>query len=140
MDAALGLVGADPTSFAAFSGAGRVRVADRVVAAVVQRVVGQPARADVLPAALLAPVGERARLPELVLLVPTELRCVGPRRGLVAAGAGAPGVEPAECAYERCDLRDREIEVGLRLPELVLDGRALEHLDGRPVTPLDLLP
>src|SRR5204863_6098178 len=122
VDPSLRLVGAHPTPLAAFSGASRVRVADRVVAAVVQRVVWQPARADVLPAALVAPVGERAHLPELVLLVPTELGCFGPRRRLVAADAGDPGVELAERPHERCDLRDGEIEVGLRLPELVLDG------------------
>ena len=82
-------------------------------------VVGQLALADVVPAALVVPVGERVRLPELVLLVPADLRRVRAGRRLVAAQAGDPGVEPAERAAERLDLADRAAEVGLALPERV---------------------
>ena len=60
VDAALDLVGAGPAARAARARLRRVRVADRVVAPVVQRVVRQPALADVLPA-LRVPVGERVR-------------------------------------------------------------------------------
>ena len=104
-----------------------MRVADRRVAAVVQRVVGQPALADVRPAVVVAPVGERVRLPQLVRRVPAELRRVRARRRLVAADAGDPGVEAAERPDERLDLGDREVEVGLALPELlaVLRGELL---------------
>src|SRR5579884_2603999 len=111
----------------------RVRVADRRVAAVVERVVRQAALPDVPPAVVVAPVGERVRLPELVHLVPAELRRVRARRRLRAA--------------ERLDLRDSEVEVGIALPEPLavprreLLGRgALEHLDRRRVAALDLAP
>ena len=117
-----------------------MRVADRGVALVVQRVVGQAALLDEGPAVVVAPVGERIRLPELVLLVPAELRRAGARRGLVAADAGDPAVEIEEGTVERLDLCDREVQVGLRLPELVLDGAALERLDLRVVALLDLTP
>ena len=119
---------AGPAALAARAGKRRVRVADRLVALVVQRVVRQPALLDVGPAVVVAPVGERARLPELVLLVPAELRRRRARRRLVAADAGDPAVEIEQRRVERRDLGDREVEVGLRLPELVLDRR-------RPRTP-----
>jgi tripartite-type tricarboxylate transporter receptor subunit TctC len=54
----------------------RVGVADRVVAPFVKRVVRQSALADVGPAIVVAPVGERVRLPQLVRGVPAELRRV----------------------------------------------------------------
>jgi hypothetical protein len=117
-----------------------VRVADRLVAAVVQLVVRQAPLADVGPAVLVRPVGERVRLPELVRLVPAELRRVRARRRLVAADPGDPAVEVEERAVQRLELRLREVEVGLRVPEPVLDARALEPLDRRPVAALDLAP
>src|SRR5581483_10494115 len=43
-------------------------------------------------------------------------------------------------ARERLDLRLREIEVGLRVPEAVLDLGSLEALDRRAVAPLHLAP
>src|ERR1700759_406799 len=115
-------------------------VADRRVALVVQRVVRERALPDVGPAILVAPVGERVRLPQLVLLVPRELRRVRPGRRLVAPHTGDPRVEVEERARQRLALRDREIEIRLRLPETVLDRRALEHLALRVVAPLDVLP
>ena len=117
-----------------------MRVADRLVALVVQRVVGQPALADVRPAVLVAPVGERIRLPELVLLVPAELRRLRAQRRLVAADPRDPAVEVEQCAVERLDLRDREIEIGVRLPEAVLDRVRGERLDLGVVAALDFLP
>ena len=112
---------AGPAALAADARDRRVRVADRRVALVVQRVVRQPALADVRPAVVVAPVGERVRLPQLVLRVPAELRRVGACRRLVAADAGDPRVEVEQRAVQRLELRDREIEVGVLLPELVLD-------------------
>src|SRR5579884_2317987 len=109
MHAALRALAARPAALAAGAGDRRVRVADRVVAAV----------ADVRPAALVRPVGERVRLPELVLGVPAELRRARARGRLVAADAGDPGVEAAERPDERLDLRDREVEVGLALPQVL---------------------
>src|SRR3954465_14220349 len=129
MQPAFRSVAAGPAAVAAFARERRVRVADRGVTLVVQRVVRQSALVDVRPAVVVAPVGERARLPELVLLIPDELRLVSAGRGLVAADAGDPAVEVEQRTVERRDLRNGEVEVGLRLPELVFDGRALEHLD-----------
>ena len=147
MEAALGAARAGPAAVAAGAGARRVGVADRLVAAVVQRVVGQPALADVGPAVVVAPVGERVRLPQLVRRVPAELRRVRARRRLVAADAGDPGVEVAERPDQRLDLGDGEVEVGLALPELLpvgrgerLGARPLEHLHLRLVPLLDLAP
>ena len=122
-------------------------VADRLVAAVVQRVVRQPPLTDVRPAVVAAPVGERIRLPQLVRLVPAELRRVRARRRLIAADAGDPAVEAAQRPDERLDLGEREVEVRLALPELLPVGRGelggarpLEHLHLRVVAPLDLAP
>src|SRR5215467_1382569 len=124
MDPALGALRPGPAPLAALAGEGRMRVADRLIAAVVQRVVRQTALADIGPALLVRPVGERVRLPQLVLLVPAQLRRVRARRGLVAADAGDPGVEVEQRTVERLELGDREIEVGIRLPEAVLGRRA----------------
>src|SRR5207249_1796534 len=88
-----------------------VRVADRRVAPVVQRVVGKLALADVGPAVVIAPVGERVRLPQLVRSVPAELRRARAGRRLVAADAGDPAVKVEQRLVERGDLRDREVEI-----------------------------
>ena len=48
--------------------------------------------------------------------------------------------EIEERSVERLDLRDREVEVGLRLPQAVLDLRPLEHLDPGVVALLHLAP
>ena len=61
---ALGLVGARPAALAAGAGLGAGRAADRLVALVVQRVVGQVALVDALPEVALGPVGERVVLPD----------------------------------------------------------------------------
>src|SRR5947207_15588990 len=120
MQPTVGPLGAGPAALAALARLGGVRVADRLVALVVERVVGQPALADVRPAVVVSPVGEGVGLPELVLLVPAELRRIDPPRRLVAADAGDPGVEIAQRAVERSDLGDREGQSGLRFPEAVL--------------------
>ena len=95
----------------------RVGVADRGVAAIVEGVVRQAALADVRPAGVIGPVGHRVRLPELVSIVPAELRGVRTRRCLVTADTGDPAVEVHERAVQRLDLGDRQVEVGFRLPD-----------------------
>src|SRR4051794_28955600 len=73
VQAALVLLGAGPAPLAPVPGLRAVRAADRRVAAIVQRVVGDVVREDVAPDVLLGPVDERAQLPEAVRLVPGEL-------------------------------------------------------------------
>jgi hypothetical protein len=60
---------------------------------------------------------------------------------------GDPRVEASQRGDERRDLRDREVEVGLALPEALavhrgdlVGRRPREHLDRRAVTRLDLAP
>src|SRR4029078_3688344 len=62
------------------------------------------------------------------------------QRRLVAADAGDPRVEIEQRAVERLDLGNGEGEMGVRLPEPVLDRSAFEPLDGRAVATLDLAP
>src|SRR3954462_10411906 len=140
MQPAFGPLRAGPAALASLARLGRVRVPDRLVALVMERVVGQAALADVGPAHLVGPVGEWVGLPELVLLVPAELRRRGAGRRLVAADARDPRVEAAERRDERRDLSDRQVQVGVRLPELVLDPLTFEHLDGNAVALLHLAP
>src|SRR4051812_49380962 len=137
---AFGPLRAGPAPFAALAWLRGVRVADRLVTLVMQLVVRQGAVADVRPAVVVAPVGERVGLPELVLLVPAELRGIGTQRRLVAADAGDPGVEIEQRAVERLDLGDREVEIGIRLPEPVLDRFARKRLDLRLVAGFDRTP
>src|SRR5882757_9044937 len=116
MEAALSSARVGPAALASGTRDGRVCVADRCVAVVVQRVVGQPALADVRPAVVVAPVSEWVCLPQLMCRVPAELRRVRARGRLVAADAGDPGVEAAERPDQGLDLGDREVEAGLALP------------------------
>src|SRR3954451_17445967 len=62
VQAALDLVGAGPATVAAPAGDGAVGAPDRVVAAVVQRVIGHVVLRDVMPDVLLGPVRERRAL------------------------------------------------------------------------------
>src|SRR4051794_1890396 len=71
---ALRLVQLRPAALAASRRNGAVRAADRLVAAVVQRVVGEVVAVDVRPHLPLAPVGQRIRLPQPVALVERQLR------------------------------------------------------------------
>src|SRR5581483_5464350 len=86
-------------------------------------------------------------LPELVRSVPPELRRARARRRLVAADAGDPAVETGERSIERLDLGDREVQVGVRLPQVLpvlrrqlVGARPFEDLDRRLVALLDLAP
>ena len=103
-----------------------VRAADRSVTALVERVDRQLALADVRPDVVVRPVGERARLPELVALVPAELR--RRPRGVGDWSRRTPVIQPVEArerGAERADLADRATEVGVPLPERVAVGRGL---------------
>ena len=77
---ALDLVGAGPAPLAAAAGPGARRAADRRVALIVQRVVGQVVARDVAQTSLLGPVGERVELPEAA--------CLSCRRARRAARVG----------------------------------------------------
>src|SRR5436305_10179375 len=89
VDAAFELVGAGPAACALLlvrrgrPGAGDA--ADRAVAGLVQRVVGNLVDLDVGPDALLVPVRERVELPDPVAVRPLELRSRSAARRLVAA-------------------------------------------------------
>src|SRR5215212_5999409 len=61
---ALGLRAAGPAAVATGAGLRAVRAADRLVALVVQWVVGQVVLDDVTPHVALGPVGERVGLPQ----------------------------------------------------------------------------
>src|SRR6187399_935766 len=136
MQTAFRLVAARPTALAAGPGRRAVCTADRSVSALVELVDGEVARLDVRPDVVVRPVGERARLPDLVPFVPAELRRPRARRRLVATDAGDPAVEAGEGGAERPDLADRTAEVGVPLPEclavdrrLPAEGGALVDLD-----------
>src|SRR5262245_5062635 len=81
--------------------------ADRRVAAVVERVVGDVALADVVPDLVLGPLGERVELHDsAVVVVDLDLPDVRPARPLVSAQAGDPGVQRCQVAGERLHLAD----------------------------------
>src|SRR4051794_25630811 len=65
MQTALGAVGPRPAALAALAGHGARRAADRAIARVVQRVVGQVALDDPPPDVVLGPVDERVVLDEV---------------------------------------------------------------------------
>src|SRR4051794_3640055 len=86
------LVQLRPASVAPGRGQRAMGAADRLVAAVVQRVVGHVVLVDVRPHLRLAPVRQRVRLPELVALVERQLRGEAARVRLRAAQPGDPAV------------------------------------------------
>src|SRR6266508_6213390 len=77
VEAALGLLGARPAASAGVLARcrlpGAVGAADRGIALIVERVVGDVVLADVVPDLLLRPVGERVEFPQAEALVPGEL-------------------------------------------------------------------
>src|ERR1700722_14252590 len=64
VDAALGLVEPGPPALPAIAGKGARLAADRGIALIVQRVVGQVVAEDVAPQIPLSPVGQRVDLPD----------------------------------------------------------------------------
>src|SRR4051794_8113665 len=144
---ALDLVGPRPASVTPPCRRRAVRATYRRVAAVVEGVVGDVVAGDVVPHVALAPVRERVRLPQAVLVVPVELGGVGPAGGLLAPQAGDPCVHPRESLLHRADLADVAAGVGVAVPELVavhlglaLEAHALVHVDLDAVALLDRLP
>src|ERR1700748_1920638 len=104
VQAALGLRQPGPAALAAGAGRRARRAPDRVVALVVQRVVGQVALGDPLTHVLLRPIDERVVLPDPALVVELDRLGVRARRRLLAADAGDPGVRAGQRALERGDL------------------------------------
>src|SRR5215213_1500767 len=115
---ALRLVQFRPAAVASLRRERAVRAADRLVAAIVQRVVRHVVLVDVGPHLRLAPVGERIRLPQAVPLVEGELRREAARVRLRAAQPGDPAVHVLERARQRRDLADAAAGVRVRLPQL----------------------
>ena len=98
VQAALGLVGARPAALAAAAGLRAGRAADRLVALVVQRVVGQVALVDPPPQVLVGPVRQRVVLPQAALLVAFDQLGARARGSLLAADAGDPALGARERA------------------------------------------
>src|SRR4051794_920656 len=120
---ALGLVGPGPAPLAAVARQRARRASDRLVAAVVQRVVGQVALVDAPPQVLLGPVVERVELPDAAAVVELDRLGAGARRALLAADAGDPRVGAVERALEPRDLGGAAAVVGAGpRPGRVLDG------------------
>src|SRR5438132_2742740 len=147
MDAALELVRPGPPSctlvLADEDGTRAGDAADRRIARVVQRVVGNLVHVDVRLDALRVPIHDGLDLPDAVTLRPLDALCVCAGQRLLAADAGDPGVVRRERALERLDLADVTAAVGVALPEvralrdrLLRDGDDLRALEGEPV-PLD---
>src|SRR4051812_34224735 len=118
VQAALRLVCVRPAAAAPTRGKGAVGAADRLVAAVVQRVVRKLVLEDVAPHLRLAPVRERVGLPETVAFVERELRREAARLRLLAPQAGDPAVHVGQRAPKRRYLADAAARVGVRLPQL----------------------
>src|SRR4030088_1807292 len=112
VEAALGLVLPRPAALAAGARFRARRATDRLVAAVVERVVGQVVLRDEAPHIAIAPVGQRIELPQGVGFVPFELGGVRAGRRLLAAEAGHPGVEAAEGPLQRRHLLPRAAALG----------------------------
>src|SRR4051794_34807411 len=99
--------------------------ADRRVALVVQRVVGQVALEDAPPQVLLGPLDERVVLPDAAALVVLDGLRVRPGGGLLAADAGDPGIGAGQRALQRGHLGVPA--AGARAPRA---GRVLDpHVD-----------
>src|SRR5919201_3998681 len=121
VDAALELVRAGPAAgplvLAADDRARARHAADRGIALVVQRVVGNLVDVEVGLNALRVPVDDVLHLPDVVPFRPLELLRVRARDGLLAADAGDPRVVRLQRTLERLDLADGAAPVRLRLPE-----------------------
>src|SRR5229473_1705686 len=138
VQAALGLVLPCPAALAAGAGVRARRAADRLVAAVVQRVVGQVVLRDEAPYVAVAPVGQRVELPQAVGLVPFELGGVRAGGRLLTPQAGDPRVQVAERALQRGHLLHRAAVLGR--PGLAVRVERVEHLDAHAVAFLDRAP
>src|SRR6476620_6720763 len=122
MDAAFELVRPGPPSGTlVLAGKNRARAgdaADRRIARVVQRVVGNFVDVDVRLDALRVPVHDGLDLPDPVALGPLDALRVGPCQSLLAADAGDPRVVRRERTLERLDLADVTAAVRVGLPQV----------------------
>src|SRR5207302_8014462 len=84
--------------------AGARRAADRAVALIVERVVGNAVRVHVFPHLAFAPCRERIELLQAVRGVELALGEPRARRGVLAALPGDPGALAGERAAKRLDL------------------------------------
>src|ERR1022692_2263583 len=108
MDAALGLLRARPAALAARAGLGARCAADRGIALVVQRVIGEIALEDPLPKVLLGPQGKRVVLVDAAtLVVPLDQLRIHARGTLLASDAGDPALRVGQSTLQRRHLRDR---------------------------------
>src|SRR5579871_2871433 len=121
MQAAFGLAEAGPAAgagvLAGQHGARAMRAADAGIAAVMQRVVVEPALVDVAPHLLRCPVGERVDFDQVELGVPSEFLRRGTGGGLFAADAGDPGTQSRQLAAQRLNLAQVAAGVGIGGPE-----------------------
>src|SRR3954451_20944761 len=100
VEPALGLLGSRTASSAALARLRACRPSDRVVTAVVEGVIGQPALVDARPDVAIRPHDERIVLPHPTALVPLDRLGGGARRRLLAPDAGDPALRPSERALE----------------------------------------
>jgi hypothetical protein len=101
----------------------------------VQRVVGQVVLVHVGPDVLLRPLGERVELHDAALLVVLDVLRVGPRRRLLTAHPGDPGVHAVEHPVQRGDLALAAAVLGAGP-----GAGGVLHLNLQPVAVLHLLP
>ncbi len=121
------------------AGIGARPAADRVVAAIVQRVVRDVVGRDVTPHVALGPVGQRVDLPQAVLAVPVELGRVGAIAGVLAAQPGHPGALAGQVIAQRAHLAQVAAAVGGLLP-VTLHAQATDALDADVVARLQRRP
>src|SRR5947209_19243888 len=96
MDPALRLVLPGPAARPATAGKRARSAPDGLVPPIVQGVIRQVVLVDIAPDVLLAPVGDRVDLPDPPPLVALELTRGRARRGLLAADAGDPRINPVK--------------------------------------------
>src|SRR5204862_3559824 len=127
VQAAPGLFGAGPAALAPGPRLRARRAADRLVAPIVQQVVGQVALVDAPPQVLVGPVGERVVLPDPARAIAFDRLRLGAGGPLLAADAGDPSVGSLQRALQGGHLRRRAAVVG-PAPGHRGAGRVL-HLD-----------
>src|SRR5437588_5511415 len=144
MDPTLELVGAGPAPcafiLAPLCGTSARNAANRRVARVMQRVVGNLVHVEVRAEALSVPVDDRIDLPDAVPIRPLNSLRIGPRQSLLAADPGDPRVVRRERPLQRLDFPDVTATVGVVLPEvrsfldrLLCDGDHLRLLEAQSV-------
>ena len=87
--------------------------ADAWITVIMQRVIGQVVRLDMLPYLVTRPLSQRIELDHLVGIIPFDKFCICPECRLVATDAGDPGV----VVGEELPLRDHftDLATGIRV-------------------------